>query len=167
MQIVLILLGGAMFLLSSGTIPRNLGWSFPWYFSVVLFCGVIVCFYFATKSSGEAEKQRALAHMVCRPALDEAEFGKRYFPPDRAEIAAKLREIFSRHIIVDLSQLQPNDRFVEDLRMDALDSMSTVEFVIEVEKEFGIKIPDAAAEKMTTFQSAVDYVAEAIKSKAI
>ena len=30
--------------------------------------------------------------------------------------------------------MQPNDRFVEDLRMDALDSMSTVEYVIEIEK---------------------------------
>jgi acyl carrier protein len=99
--------------------------------------------------------------------LSETEFGKRYFPAERAEIAARLRKIFSRHIIVDLSQLQPNDRFVEDLRMDALDSMATVEFVIEVEKEFGIKIPDAAAEKMLTFQSVVDYVAEAVKAKVV
>jgi acyl carrier protein len=45
--------------------------------------------------------------------------------------------------------------------------MATVEFVIEVEKEFGIKIPDAAAEKMLTFQSVVDYVAEAVKAKVV
>ncbi len=49
--------------------------------------------------------------------------------------------------------------------MDDFDSMSTVEFVIEIEKEFGIKIPDSAAEKMITFQSVVDYVSEAVKSK--
>ncbi len=63
--------------------------------------------------------------------------------------------------------MQPNDRFVEDLRMDELDSMSTVEYVIEIEKEFGIKIPDSAAEKMFTFKSVVDYVAEAVKTKAV
>jgi len=63
--------------------------------------------------------------------------------------------------------MQPNDRFVEDLRMDELDSMSTVEYVIEIEKEFGIEIPDSAAEKMLTFKSVVDYVSEAVKAKAV
>ena len=61
--------------------------------------------------------------------------------------------------------MQPNDRFVEDLRMDALDSMATVKYVIEIEKEFGIEIPDSAAEEMITFQSVVDYVADAVKTK--
>ena len=104
--------------------------------------------------------------MAGRQALNEKEFGKEFFPNNRAEIAAKLRKILSRHIPLDLSQMQPDDRFVEDLRMDALDSMSIVEYVIEIEKEFGIKIPNSAAEKMITFQSVVDYVAEAVKSKA-
>ncbi|MGH9930902.1 MAG: phosphopantetheine-binding protein, partial [Pyrinomonadaceae bacterium] len=36
---------------------------------------------------------------------------------------------------------------------------STVEFVIDVEKEFGISIPDAAAEQMRTLRDVVDYVA--------
>jgi acyl carrier protein len=142
------------------------GVKLPWYLSVVFGLAGLGCGAYAIKLTDEAEKQRALAHMAGRPALSETEFGRRYFPPDRAEIAAKLRKIFSRHIVVDLSQLQPNDRFIEDLRMDALDSMATVEFVIEVEKEFEIKIPDAPAEKMTTFQSVVDYVAEAVKAKA-
>jgi len=44
--------------------------------------------------------------------------------------------------------------------------MSTVEYIIEIEKEFGIEIPNSAAEKVTTFQNVVDYVAEAVKSKA-
>jgi acyl carrier protein len=66
----------------------------------------------------------------------------------------------SRHIPVDLSRLHPDDRIVEDIRMDALDSMSTVEFILEVEKEFGISIPDAAAEKMRTLRDAIDYVSQ-------
>ena len=165
-QFVLVLLGCTFFLLSSGKIPANLGWPFPWYFSLIFFAAAIVCGFYALKLSDEAEKRRARGHMAGRPALNEKEFGKQFFPNDRAEIAAKLREILSRHIPVDLSQIQPNDRFVEDLRMDALDSMSTVEYVIEIEKEFGIEIPNAAAEKMTTFQSVVDYVAEVVKSKA-
>jgi acyl carrier protein len=165
-QIILVLLGCAFFLLSSGKIPANLGWPFPWYFSLIFFAAALVCGFYALKLSDEAEKGRALNHMAGRQALNEKEFGKEFFPNDRAEIAAKLREILSRHIPIDVSQMQPNDRFVEDLRMDALDSMSTVEYVIEIEKEFGIKIPDSVAEKMITFQSVVDYVSEAVKSKA-
>jgi acyl carrier protein len=164
-QIILVLLGCTFFLLSSGKIPANLGWPFPWYFSLIFFAAALVCGFYAVKLSDEAEKGRALNHMAGRQALNEKEFGKEFFSND-PEIAAKLREILSRHIPIDLSQMQPNDRFVEDLRMDALDSMSTVEYVIEIEKEFGIRIPDSAAEKMITFQSVVDYVAEAMKSKA-
>jgi len=163
-QGLLILLSVAFLLIVGiGNAP---GVKMSWYFSVVFGLLGLGCGAYAIKLTDEAEKQRALAHMAGRPDLSEIEFAKRYFPPDRAEIAAKLREIFSRHTIVNLSQLQPNDRFIEDLRMDALDSMATVEFVIEIEKEFGITIPNAAAEKMLTFQSVVDYVAGAIKAKA-
>ena len=164
-QIVLGLLGIVLLFLSTGKMPANLGWPFPWYFSLIFFAGAIVCGFYAVKLSDEAEKRRALTHMAGRPVLDEKEFGKQFFKNDRAEIAAKLREILSRHIPIDLSQMQPNDRFVEDLRMDALDSMSTVEYVIEIEREFAIKIPDSAAEKMITFQSVVDFVADAVKTK--
>jgi len=163
-QCVLILVGGALFLLS-GVIPVNLGWSIPWYFSLIFLLGAGVCGFYALWLSDEAEKRRALAHMAERSALGEVEFGERYFPTGRAEIAAKLRSILARHIPVDLSRMHPGDRFVDDLRMDALDSMAIVEFVIEVEKEFEITIPDAAAEKMLTFQSVVDYIAEATKAK--
>ncbi len=104
--------------------------------------------------------------MAGRPSLTEQEFGLRYFSSDRAEIAAKLRKILTDLMDVDLSGMNPSDRFIEDLRMDDLDSMSTVEFVIEIEKEFGIKVPNSAAEKMLTFQSVVNYVAEALKDKA-
>jgi acyl carrier protein len=164
-QGLLIILSTALLLIVGVGNAPSVG--LPWYLSVLFGLAALVCGVYAVKLTDEAEKQRALAHMAGRPALSETEFGKRYFPPDRAEIAARLRKIFFRHIIVDLSQLQPNDRFVEDLRMDELDSMSTVGFVIEVEKEFGIKIPDATAEKMTVFQSVVDYVAEAVKAKAV
>jgi acyl carrier protein len=114
----------------------------------------------------EAARQRVHAHLAGRVALSEKEFGRQYFTPERAEIAAKLRQILSRHVDVDLSQMQPDDRFIEDLRMDDFDSMSTVEYVIEIEEEFKIKIPDSVAQKLTTFQSLVDYVADAVKLKA-
>ena len=45
--------------------------------------------------------------------------------------------------------------FVEDLGADSLD---TVELVMALEEEFDIEIPDEEAEKITTVQSAIDYV---------
>ena len=43
------------------------------------------------------------------------------------------------------------------------DSLDTVELVMALEEEFEIDIPDEAAEKITTVQSAVDFIAEAKK----
>ena len=163
-QVALVLLGILMLLLTKEAMKAS--WPVSLGLMAIFFVAAGVCGFYALKLCDEAEKQRALAHMAGRPALKDSEFGKQFFPDDRAETAAKLRGILSRHISIDLSQMQPGDRFVEDLRMDALDSLSTVEYVIAIEKEFGIKIPDSAAEKMLTFQSVVDYVAEAAKNKS-
>jgi len=134
-----------------------------WYWAVAIFIPAFICFnHVAVKHQAQLFEE----HFQGRPVLNEKEFGQHYFSSDRAEIAAKLRKILANHIEIDLSRVSPTDRFIEDLRMDDLDSMSTVEFVIEIENEFGIKIPNSAAEKMHTFQSVVDYVAEAVKSKA-
>jgi acyl carrier protein len=38
------------------------------------------------------------------------------------------------------------------------DSLDTVELVMALEEEFGVEIPDDAAEKITTVQEALDYV---------
>lgn len=47
--------------------------------------------------------------------------------------------------------------------MDALDSMATVEFILEIEKEFGISIPDTAAETMRTLRDVAQFVSQAKK----
>jgi acyl carrier protein len=109
------------------------------------------------------EKERGQRHMEGREPLSDADFGRRFFSPQQAEIAAKLRVIMARHIPIDLSRLNPDDRIVEDIRMDALDSMATVEFILEIEKEFGISIPDTAAETMRTLRDVAQFVSQAKK----
>jgi acyl carrier protein len=111
----------------------------------------------------QTERDRAIRHMSAHPALSNTEFGQHYFNPDRTDIAARTRKILQRHNDVDLARLHPDDRLVEDIRMDELDSLSTVEFVIEIEKEFGIRISDADATKMRSLRDVVDYVADAKK----
>ncbi len=46
--------------------------------------------------------------------------------------------------------------FVDDLGADSLD---TVELVMALEEEFETEIPDEEAEKITTIQQAIDYIA--------
>jgi acyl carrier protein len=107
-------------------------------------------------------RRRVLKRMQCRPARAPAQFGHDFFPPKSAHIAMKIREILARHLTVDLSRLSPEDTFV-DLEMEELDSMATVGFVLDLEREFGIKIPDRDAERMKTFRDVVEYVSEAVK----
>ena len=159
-QWLLIILGISVTLAGDGYVIFS---GLVWYWAVVPFLIAFVCF---SVVGGKQEKQRIEAYFAGRPVLGEKEFGEHYFPPDRAGIAAKLRKLLANHVGIDISRMNPTDRFIEDLLMDDFDSMSTVEFVVEIEKEFGIEIPNDVAEKMTTFQNVVDYVAEAVKLKA-
>ncbi len=122
----------------------------------VLVAGSIV---FLVMLQALSEKRRALRHMRGRPSLTDVEFGRQFFTSDRQQIASRLRQILSRHIAVDVSQLHPGDKLVQDIRMDSLDSLSIVEFVFDVEREFGISILNTAAEQMYTLQDVVEYVA--------
>jgi acyl carrier protein len=137
-------------------------WSLSWYWAVVIFFPAFFCLGYVESKQKE---KRTEEHFGGRPVFDETEFGRNYFPPDRAKIATRLRRILVNHVGVDISRMAPTDRFIEDLLMDDFDSMATVDFAIAIEKEFDIQIPDSAAEKMKTFQSVVDYVAEAVKNK--
>jgi acyl carrier protein len=111
------------------------------------------------------ERRRALKHMQGRPSLAAEEFGHHYFPPAQAEIAAQVRAIFAKHISVDVSQAHPDDRLVEDLRMDALDSMATLEFVLELEEHFKITIPETAAGQMRSLRDITDMVTRELQAK--
>jgi acyl carrier protein len=50
--------------------------------------------------------------------------------------------------------------------MDALDSMSTVEFTLSVEKEFAVKLPEAAVARILTLRDLTACVARLLAEKA-
>ena len=77
-----------------------------------------------------------------------------------AEIEARVKAIIVDKLGVDESEGTPNASFTNDLGADSLD---TVELIMELEKEFGISIPDDQAEKISTVQDAVDYIANNAK----
>jgi len=70
-------------------------------------------------------------------------------------IAKKVKEIVSDKLAVDESKVTEAASFVNDLGADSLD---VVEFVMEVEKEFNITIPDEEATKLTTVGDAIAYI---------
>tara|TARA_Y100001970_G_C13875804_1_gene671353 strand:- start:104 stop:460 length:357 start_codon:yes stop_codon:yes gene_type:complete len=73
------------------------------------------------------------------------------------EIQDKIIKIISEQLGKEESEINMTSNFVEDLDADSLD---TVELVMALEEEFEIDIPDDAAEKITTVQSAVDFILE-------
>jgi|TARA_B100000686_G_scaffold202017_1_gene209018 acyl carrier protein len=69
----------------------------------------------------------------------------------------KVKEVIVDKLGVEEDKITSNASFVDDLGADSLD---TVELIMQLEEEFGLEIPDESAEKMTTVQSAVDYIEE-------
>ena len=70
-------------------------------------------------------------------------------------IEERVKKIIFEQLGVKEEDVKPEASFVEDLGADSLD---TVELVMALEEEFDIEIPDEEAEKITTVQSAIDYV---------
>uniref|UniRef100_A0A7R9V3N0 Acyl carrier protein n=1 Tax=Chlamydomonas euryale TaxID=1486919 RepID=A0A7R9V3N0_9CHLO len=56
---------------------------------------------------------------------------------------------------VDPAKVTPEANFEKDLGLDSLD---VVELVMALEEEFGVEIPDAEADKITSVGDAVNYV---------
>jgi acyl carrier protein len=70
-------------------------------------------------------------------------------------IEARVREIIINELGLEPEKVTDDASFVEDLGADSLD---TVELVMAFEEEFGIDIPDEAAEQMRTVGDAIQYL---------
>jgi acyl carrier protein len=75
------------------------------------------------------------------------------------DVAERVKKIIVEHLGVEDAKVIENANFIEDLGADSLD---TVELVMAFEEEFGIEIPDEAAEKILTVKDAVGYIKNAI-----
>ncbi|OUS30753.1 acyl carrier protein [Thalassotalea sp. 42_200_T64] len=70
-------------------------------------------------------------------------------------IEERVRKIIVEQLGVKEEEAKNEASFVDDLGADSLD---TVELVMALEEEFDTEIPDEEAEKITTVQTAIDYV---------
>ncbi|MEQ9115356.1 MAG: acyl carrier protein [Rickettsiales bacterium] len=74
-----------------------------------------------------------------------------------SDIQERVIEVVSKNLDVDKSKITKDANFVEDLGADSLDQ---VELVMAFEEEFGVEIPDEAAEKIRTIADAVKFIEE-------
>ena len=72
-----------------------------------------------------------------------------------SDIADRVKNIVVEHLGVDADKVVEGASFIDDLGADSLD---TVELVMAFEEEFGIEIPDDAAETIQTFGDAVKFI---------
>lgn len=67
----------------------------------------------------------------------------------------KVRYIVVDQLGVEADEVNIDSTFIDDLGADSLD---IVELIMAFEEEFGIEIPDEAAEKIKTVQDVVSYI---------
>jgi acyl carrier protein len=76
-------------------------------------------------------------------------------------VEEKVKQIIVDQLGVEPAEVTPAASFVDDLGADSLDR---VELIMALEETFGVEIPDADAEKISTVQDAVDYIQKNAKS---
>ncbi|HEX8401859.1 MAG TPA: acyl carrier protein [Allosphingosinicella sp.] len=72
-----------------------------------------------------------------------------------SETAERVKKIVVEHLGVENEKVTEEASFIDDLGADSLD---IVELVMAFEEEFGVEIPDDAAEKIGTVKDAIDYI---------
>ncbi len=74
-----------------------------------------------------------------------------------SDAAERVKKIVVEHLGVEDAKVTDNASFIDDLGADSLD---TVELVMAFEEEFGLEIPDEAAESILTVKDAITYIEE-------
>jgi len=72
-----------------------------------------------------------------------------------SDTADRVQKIVVEHLGVEADKVTQEASFIDDLGADSLD---IVELVMAFEEEFGVEIPDDAAEKITTVKDAISFI---------
>ncbi len=72
-----------------------------------------------------------------------------------SNVEERVKKIVVEHLGVEADKVSAEASFIDDLGADSLD---TVELVMAFEEEFGIEIPDDAAENIQTVGDAIKFI---------
>jgi len=75
-----------------------------------------------------------------------------------SDVADRIKKIVVEHLDVEADKVTEKASFIDDLGADSLDN---VELVMAFEEEFGVEIPDDAAETIQTVGDAISFVEKA------
>ncbi len=74
-----------------------------------------------------------------------------------SDVGDRVKNIVVEHLVVDEGKVTDNASFIDDLGVDSLDM---AELVMAFEEEFGVEIPDGAAENILTTKDAISFIEE-------
>jgi acyl carrier protein len=78
-----------------------------------------------------------------------------------SDVADRVKKIVIEQLGVEADKVKAEAAFIDDLGADSLD---TVELVMAFEEEFGVEIPDDAAETILTVGDAVKFLEKAAQA---
>jgi len=78
----------------------------------------------------------------------------------REEVSQKVMAVIANHFEINADQVNESMSIKDDLKAD---SISIMEFVLELEEAFGTEISDEDAEQIQTVGAAIDYIASHVK----
>ena len=78
------------------------------------------------------------------------------------ELELKVKQVIAEQLQVEMSQVNGESSFIEDLGADSLD---IVELVMAMEENFNLEIPDDQAENIQTVQDAISYILDEFSGK--
>src|SRR5262252_2267251 len=105
--------------------------------------------------------QLCIRAQIASPSGDHRASGDYGKDKKMSDIAERVKKIVVEHLGVEAAQVKEDAKFIDDLGADSLD---TVELVMAFEEEFGIEIPDDAAEKIQTVGDAIGFIKSNAKS---
>jgi|SRR5687767_15694737 acyl carrier protein len=75
----------------------------------------------------------------------------------QSRIFERVVPIAIKHAHADVSRITPETNFVNDL---GFDSLTAVEFIMAVEDEFGVSVPDEVSRELHTVGEVEDYITQ-------